>query len=224
MFQKLALLLFLVLSISDAFAQRIVVSSGDTTIPQPNPDHSGESNVSIGVDVGYLTFAGLLPLVVDYDFADHFSGELAVGPTVNNGLIALALNEMFPASDYSINYLLGMGSYIRGKAYLHERDERVGRWAPYLAAGYEYTYWRQEWYQGNDLNPYQEEWSSLSAVQLLLGIRKEKRSSWFIDFTLGISRARSESEQTYFANEDIDYIQFYRTIPAANIVIGAYLD
>lgn len=224
MFKKLALLLVLTLSISNAFAQRIEVESGDTTTPQPNPVHSGESNVSIGVDVGYLTFAGLLPLVVDYDFADNFSGELAVGPTVNNGLVALALSEMFPATDRSTNYLLGMGGYIRGKGYFLARDERVGRWAPYIAMGYEHTLWRQEKYRGDERTPYVEGWSTLSAAQLLVGIRKEKQSSWFIDFTLGISRARSESQETYFPSEDIVSIEFYRTIPAANIVIGAYLD
>lgn len=227
MFKKIALLLFLSLSVSDAFAQRIVIrgNQNDTTLSNASAESrpiSADTEYSIGIDAGYLAIAGFAPIVLDADFSDHYTAQLGLGPTFNEGVLVMAFDNAWSGGP-NYDYKLGLGGYGRVKAYYHERDDREGIWAPYVAAGYEYTVWNKEAVNSSGNFAYRRESRSLSAFSFLVGARKRYRWGGFVDCTLGISSATSRSEGTTFSTNNTSSTVNNYILPAANLVLGVYL-
>lgn len=210
---------------SEAISQRITIHSNDTSNVANPASQSNDTEYSVGLDVGYFAALGFLPIVTDVEFSDHFSAQLGLGPTFNDGLIALAFNNAWNGSD-KINYQLGIGGLGRVKAYIHERDDRIGIWAPYAALGYELTYWRKEWINTNlAINQaYRQSGRTLSVAQALLGLRREYRSGGFVDLTLGISRGIIRNKGRDLRTNETNINTTGATLPAANVIIGFYLN
>lgn len=180
---------------------------------------------SLGLDVGYLSFRGFMPIVVDVDFDSHWSAQLGVGPTFNDGLFALVIGNAFPGGDSEIDYRLGLGGYARTKLYLHKREDRSG-WSPYVAAGYQYTVWGKDWLDANanvDVVEREDRYT-LSAFQGLIGLRRRYDSNWFVDGVIGVSWASTTQEDTYYPSNNYEIVKDTRTLLTVNFVVGVYLD
>lgn len=212
--------ILLVFSVSHLMGQHITVHSDSAQ----SVEFKSSTEVSLGIDVGYFTIAGFLPMVVDIDFDKRLSTQIGFGPTINDGLVALFFSNAFSGGSREIDHKFGLGGYGRVKYYLGEQQDRKGRWNPYFAAGYEYTVWNREWVNSNGNFAYRGEQNSLSAVQVLLGFRKQYRSDFFVDFTLGVSRAVAELEETNLSIGTVEVTNTRYTLPAANLVLGFYLD